>query len=238
VDLFPNATTRDVQTRRPSVAALPVGSFEQHGPSLPLATDTIIAMAIAESIATRYNVLVLPPITVSCSHEHAAWPGTVSINHQTLTAIVDDVRASLAASGIHSLAIINAHGGNYALSNTVQAANAATAGSMTLFPTRADWDNARADAGLDTDAHHDMHAGELEVSILLHVQPDVVRPGYLDEDHAADERSMLLVHGMREYTQTGVIGRPSAGTAEKGRALLASLTDAFAHHLALLHDDR
>ncbi|WP_426504325.1 creatininase family protein [Dactylosporangium sp. McL0621] len=119
-------------------------------------------------------------------------------------------------------------------SNVVQTANAASPQSMSLFPTRTDWDTARAAAKLDTDAHRDMHAGELEVSILLHVQPHLVRPGYHDTDHVADERPMLLVGGMRTYTESGVIGKPSAGTAEKGQQLLASLAQSFQQHLAVL----
>lgn len=79
-----------------------------------------------------------------------------------------------------------------------------------------------------------MHAGELEVSILLHVQPDAVGEDFADGDHAADDRSMLLVHGMGAYTKTGIIGRPSAATAAKGQALLASLAQSFDDHLAAL----
>jgi creatinine amidohydrolase len=105
---------------------------------------------------------------------------------------------------------------------------------MSLFPTRTDWDVARAAAKLETDAHRDMHAGELEVSILLHVQPHLVRPGYHDTDHVADERPMLLVDGMRAYVETGVIGRPSAGTVEKGKQLLANLARSFEEHFAAL----
>lgn len=238
MDLITTTTSTDVAARTPSVAVLPVGSFEQHGSFLPLTTDTIVASAIAASIADRHNVLTLPPITVSCSHEHAAWPGTVSISHQTLAAVVEDIRASLAGHGITRLAIVNGHGGNYVLSNIVQTANAANAGSMTLFPTRADWDIARAAAQLASDAHHDMHAGELEVSILLHVHPSAVGADFVDGDHAADERPMLLVHGMRAYTETGVIGRPSAGTGAKGQALLASLAESFGEHLAILLNER
>ncbi|MGI5213390.1 creatininase family protein [Plantactinospora sp. CA-290183] len=238
MNLIPTTTSTDVAARIPIVAVLPIGSFEQHGSFLPLTTDTIVASAVAASIAQRHNVLLLPPITVSCSHEHAAWPGTVSISHQTLSAVVEDIRASLAGNGIRRLAIVNGHGGNYVLSNIVQTANAMQAGSMTLFPTRTDWDSARTAAQLASDAHHDMHAGELEVSILLHVQPDAVGPGYVNGDHAADERPMLLVHGMGAYTKTGVIGRPSAGTADKGRALLASLAESFGDHLATLLNEQ
>ncbi|MGC4854396.1 creatininase family protein [Micromonospora sp. DT4] len=238
MDLIPMTTSTEIAAQTPTVAVLPVGSFEQHGSHLPLATDTIIAAAIATSIAARYNVLVLPPITVSCSHEHAAWPGTVSISHKTLSAIVEDIRDSLANNGITRLAIVNGHGGNYVLSNIVQTANASKPGVMTLFPTRADWDQARAAADLETDAHRDMHAGELEVSILLHSCPDAVRPGVAQGDHLADERAMLLVHGMGAYTQTGVIGQPSAANREKGHALLHSLTEAFGRHLSAMGVER
>jgi creatinine amidohydrolase len=117
MDVIPLTTTADVRERRPAVAVLPIGSFEQHGPYLPLATDTIVPMAIANRLAAVYNVLVLPPITMSCSQEHAAWPGTVSLTHTTVTAIIRDVVESLSMQGIRKLAIVNGHGGNYFLSN-------------------------------------------------------------------------------------------------------------------------
>lgn len=174
MDLLPISTSADVEAHQPAVAVLPIGSHEQHGSFLPLTTDTIVAAAITAAIAERHNVLALPPITISCSHEHAAWPGTVSISHGTLSTIINEIHTSLAGSGISRLALVNGHGGNYVLANIVQAANAVRAGSMTLFPTRADWDHARAAAKLTTDAHEDMHAGELEVSILLHVHANAV----------------------------------------------------------------
>ncbi|MDG4795168.1 creatininase family protein [Micromonospora sp. WMMD1082] len=233
MDVLPTTTSADVAAQAPTVAVLPIGSWEQHGSFLPLATDTIVATAITAAIAQRHNVLVLPPITMSCSHEHTGWPGTVSISHQTLSATVEDIRASLAASGVTRLAIVNGHGGNYVLSNIVQAANATAPKSMTLFPTRSDWTKARDAARLDTDTHQDMHGGELEVSILLHVCPHAVGADFVDADHLANDRPMLLVHGLAPYTKTGIIGRPSAGTADKGQALLESLARSFDDHLAI-----
>lgn len=117
MDLITLATTADIRDRRPEIALLPVGSFEQHGRHLPLATDTIVALAIADGLAAVYNVFVLPPITMSCSHEHAAWPGTISLSHRTVSAVIEDVVVSLTAQGIGKLAIISGHGGNYFLSN-------------------------------------------------------------------------------------------------------------------------
>jgi creatinine amidohydrolase len=73
--ILPTATTSDEKSRNAVCAVLPVGSFEQHGDYLPLITDTVIAAAISRELASRYSLLQLPPITVSCSHEHSAWHG-------------------------------------------------------------------------------------------------------------------------------------------------------------------
>jgi creatinine amidohydrolase len=224
MDLLPADTTLDARDGGATVALLPVGSFEQHGPYLPLTTDTLVASAIAAELASRYPVLRLPPITISCSHEHAAWAGTVSISATTLAAIVRDVADSVQRAGART------HGGNYVLGNVVQEASL-DPGRMALFPTELDWEDARAEAGLTTNGLTDMHAGELETSILLHAFPDVVRPGYERADHVADDRRYLLSRGMQAYTESGVVGRPSLASAEKGRAVLASLARSFAGHL-------
>ncbi|MEV0415967.1 creatininase family protein [Streptomyces sp. NPDC050448] len=233
VNLLPTATSTDVQEQQPHVAVLPVGSFEQHGRYLPLITDTAIACIISREIADAYLVHLLPPITMSCSHEHAAFPGTVSISAKTLYAVVDDIRASLARSGIHKLVIVNGHGGNYVLSNVVQEANV-DGPAVSLFPLGADWDRARDHADLVSDRHADMHAGEIETSILLHAAPELVRDGFADADHDGGNRAFLLVQGMSAYTETGVVGFPSDATAVKGQAVLASLANSFAGHLEIL----
>lgn len=105
---------------------------------------------------------------------------------------------------------------------------------MALFPSGTDWAQARQSAGLATSGHEDMHAGEIETSILLHAHPELVREGYQTADWVADDRRHLLTTGMGEYTRSGVIGRPSLATAEKGKAVLASLVDSFASVLEVL----
>jgi creatinine amidohydrolase len=230
MDLLPAGTTADARDLAATAAVLPIGSFEQHGPFLPLATDTVIACTIAREIAAAHPVHLLPPVTISCSHEHSGWPGTVSISAKTLYSVVRDVADSLRLSGVPKLVLINGHGGNYVLANVVQESR----GEMALFPGLAEWETARARAGLRTSLDSDMHAGELETSILLHAHPELVRPGHEAAGETVDDRRHLLTLGMTAYTGSGVIGRPSLASASKGAAVLAELVESFAGCLAVL----
>jgi len=223
IDLLTTATAKDERERDAKVALLPIGSFEQHGDYLPLITDTIVACAIANEIAKEHPVMVLAPITISCSHEHASWRGTVSISSQTLIRIVIDVADAVRRSGIDLLVLVNGHGGNYVLSNVVQEYTVTHGPVMSLYPRGADWSRARMDARMETNGHSDMHAGEFEASVLLDVAPELVGRGVQSADWLADDRPDLLTAGLSAYTRTGVIGRPSLGSASKGRAALASL---------------
>jgi creatinine amidohydrolase len=225
--LLPMSTAAQERERAADVALLPVGSFEQHGAFLPLATDTVIAVTVAAAIGESYPVLQLPPITISCSHEHAAWRGTVSISAATLYAVVTDIAESLRASGVDRLVLVSGHGGNYVLGNVVQEASV-HGRSMALFPNENDWARARLAGGVELTAVSDMHAGELETSILLHAHPALVGADYAEHDHLADDRERFLTLGLGAYTESGVIGRPSLASAEKGRGALASLVASFA----------
>lgn len=236
ISVVPPTTTIDPVVTTARTAILPIGSFEQHGPHLPLATDTLVASAIASAIAEAYPVLLLPPVTFSCSHEHAAFPGTVSISASTLAAIVNDIADSLRRQAIAGLLVVNGHGGNYALANVVQEANLNSPPNVGLYPARDDWHEARLASGMVSDAHEDMHAGELETSIVLAAFPDVVRDGWEHADHTHDDRRHLLTLGMAAYTKSGVLGCPSQATAAKGRAALQRLADGAKRIIKILED--
>lgn len=231
---LPTSTSSDEAERAARVAVLPVGSLEQHGDHLPLSTDTIVACAVAERVATTYGLRLLPPVTFSCSHEHAAWPGTVSLRASTLISLIEDIAGSLRASGMEKLVIVNGHGGNYVLSNVVQEANAALPRSMALFPGRADWNAARSAGEMKTSSSEDMHGGELETSILLLVTPAQVKDSYQTNDHAVVDRPHLLTYGMSAYTTSGIIGSPSLASAENGKLALDELAARFEEYLNVL----
>jgi creatinine amidohydrolase len=231
--LITTATSTDEANRGATVAMLPVGSFEQHGDHLPLTTDTIVACVIANRLATTYNLLLLPPVTISCSHEHEDFEGTVSISSRTLIAIIDDVQSSLARSGIKYLVLVNGHGGNYVLSNIAQEANV-TERRVALFPGREDFRIARERADMETTTSEDMHGGEWETSILLYSRPHLVRSTYSQNDHDAPHRPHLLITGIRAYATRGIVGRPSVASAAKGQAALDSLTSSFSNVLKVL----
>jgi creatinine amidohydrolase len=233
VDLLPTATSADQRDRAARIAVLPVGSFEQHGDHLPLITDTIVACTIAKAIADEHHLFLLPPITISCSHEHAAFPGTVSIRAATLYSLVWDVAESLSSAGVPAVILVNGHGGNYVLSNVVQELNVAGPRAA-LFPAASHWNSARRAARVETNSHEDMHAGELEASLLRAFTPSLIQDGYRNDDHVANERSMLLTTGMLEYTPSGVIGRPSLARPEKGEALVHSLVAQASEVIAVL----
>jgi creatinine amidohydrolase len=172
---------------------------------------------------------------MACSHEHAGFTGTVSIGAATLYQVIRDIQASLEQQGLRRLILVNGHGGNYVLGNIVQEANVGER-RMALFPHRDDWTHARKAGGLVTDNHEDMHGGELETSILLFAAAESVRPGFDDADHVAPERTHLHIVGMSGYTDSGLIGRHSLATAEKGRLVLADLSQSFEQHLVAMGD--
>jgi creatinine amidohydrolase len=231
--LITTATSTDEAKRGATVALLPVGSFEQHGDHLPLTTDTLVACIIANRLAITYNLFLLPPITMSCSHEHESFEGTVSISSRTLIATIDDVQSSLARSGVRYLVLVNGHGGNYVLSNIAQEANVVER-SIALFPGREDFRIARERAGMETTTSEDMHGGEWETSILLHSHTHLVRSTYSQNDHDAPQRPHLLITGIRAYATRGIVGRPSVASAAKGQAALDSLTSSFSDVLKVL----
>jgi creatinine amidohydrolase len=190
---------------------VPVGSCEQHGPHLPLGTDTIIAEALAAGLAARRpDVVVGPTIAVSASGEHAGFPGTLSVGTDVTAALlVELVRSADWTAGV---VLVNGHGGNRdALRSALAALDHDGRAVLAWSP--------RVPGG-------DAHAGRTETSLLLALRPDLVRlelaaPGEVAP--LATIAPQLRAGGVAAVAPNGVLGDPTGASAAEGDALLAQL---------------
>lgn len=224
-----------------TVAVLPLGATEQHGPHLPLGVDAQLADGIVNAclplLPPELPVLVLPTQAVGFSPEHAAWPGTLSLSTQTLVALWKDIGAGVARAGVRKLLLFNAHGGHAGIMDAVARELRAEHG---LIVVSSSWFN--LPLGALAPDRFDVHAGETETAMMLALAPERVRREAAQDfdttsrQRAADYpilgngRSARLGWAMQDLNPAGAAGRAGAATAEQGHALLA----AVAGQLALL----
>jgi mycofactocin precursor peptide peptidase len=200
--------------------AVPLGSTEQHGPHLPLSTDTDIAVALCRRLASaRPDVLVAPPVAYGSSGEHDGFAGTLSIGQAAVEQLVLELGRSATKTFRHVL-FVCAHGGNAAPVTRAVAQLRSRSRDVTLF--QPGW------AG-------DPHAGHHETAIQLAVDPARVRmdravPG--DTRPLAELMPLLSTHGVRAVSASGVLGDPTAATAGDGAALLDELATQLIRHMA------
>jgi creatinine amidohydrolase len=198
-----------------AVLALPLGSTEQHGPHLPLSTDTEVAVALCARLAAeRPDVLVAPAVPYGSSGEHAGFAGTLSIGQAAVELLVLELGRSAAETFAHVL-FVSAHGGNASPVTRAVARLRAESHDVALFAPS--WDG-------------DAHAGHEETAMLLALRPAVVRaergvPG--DRRPLPELMPLLRAGGVRSVTETGILGDPTGATAPAGVALLDELTAAL-----------
>ncbi len=208
-----------------SLLVVPLGATEQHGPHLPLATDTEVARALADGLASRRaGVLVAPALPYGSSGEHAAFAGTISIGADALERVVVElVRSADAFSGV---VLVSGHGGNTVpLARAVQVLED-EGRSVLAWSPRADLLGAAARMSGWGDP--DAHAGWVETSLLLCIRPDAVRT---ERSEAGDLRPLgdiadeLRRHGVGAVSPNGVLGDPRQADLARGQAILQLLVD-------------
>jgi creatinine amidohydrolase len=223
-----------------SILVQPLGAVEQHGPHLPLATDSIIAEAVARegvlrAVAEGVDAWFLPTLSFSKSNEHAWCPGTIWLSAATMQAVVSDIGRSVAMSRCRKLVFLNGHGGNSSLVSMMNRELRLQHGLMTFLahpalPADQGGGSHKGEAGMG------IHGGHDETSLMLHL-----RPGLVDMTHAKRsipealrENTYVRFGGSvqfgwlsNDFDEGGVIGDPEGANAEHGAAAFANAIRAF-----------
>lgn len=211
------------------VLLVPVGSCEQHGPHLPLDTDTILATELARRAAARTGALVGPAIAIAASGEHADFPGTLSIGTDVTTLVLIEIARS--AAWASRLIFVNGHGGNVdAIRAAIEVCHHDGRHRVGAWAPDATELGSIAPPGVDVVG--DLHAGWIETSAMLAVRPDVVGD-YASVPPVADATwSALRERGVRSVSASGALGDPSAASAELGAQIMACWTESLIRHVS------
>ncbi|WP_435181341.1 creatininase family protein [Halorussus sp. AFM4] len=233
-----------------SILVVPVGSIEQHGHHLPVATDTILVDAVAhlgaERVSDELPILLTPPVWTGYSPHHMPFGGTMTVEHRTLLTLLEEVADTALENGFDALLFLNGHGGNASLiSSAVSTVGVAHPEAEILGLTYFQLADSFIDEIRESELGGMAHGGEFETSLMAHLRPDLVSDGdatYWEEpyDRAGDD----LLHGgplsvyrtFDEYSETGAIGDPELASAEKGEAIYELLGDELAVLLRTVHD--
>ena len=234
-----------------TIAVLPLGATEQHGPHLPLSVDTDLTDAVTrralQCLTRGQHVLVLPTLTITKSNEHSRRPGTLALSAETLLAVLRDIGASVANAGVTRLVLFNGHGGNTAL---LEVAARDLRISHDMVVVTCGWSGFADYSGFEPDALAvDLHAGDTETSAMLAAHPDKVDMSKAGNFRTAMERwkhrfQFLGLTGeparpawiIDDLNDEGACGNAAAATAEKGEALIDSAARNFAAFLAEFAD--
>jgi len=211
------------------VAVLPVGAIEQHGSHLPVGTDTIFAYDLASRLAEKLDAYLLPVIPITSSIEHRKGKGTVYIKGETLALILRDIAESLDFSGFQKLIIVNFHGGNWIIKPTIRRINREMENMQVIL----------LDGNMDMNKYqeifkhvkNDLHAGEFETSLMLHLHPEYVSEIKKQNDPVFVPQAFMDYFDVTEITEDGYWGFPEEATSEKGKKVMDLMVEGCLEYL-------
>jgi creatinine amidohydrolase len=218
-----------------AVAILPVAAVEQHGPHLPLSTDVVINQGVIDAacalLPADLPVVVLPMQAIGTSHEHMAFPGTLSFGSRTLIALWTEIGESVARSGLRKLLIFNSHGGQVGVPELVGTDLRARLGMIVSWATPGAFGT--PDGAVDpAESIHGLHGGAKETAMMLHLRPDLVRLGAVAKFPSIGEAMETDFQRLRatgrsgfawqtqDLNPAGVVGDATMATAELGARLI------------------
>ena len=215
----------EIMKHDPDLAIIPVGSIEQHGSHLPVITDWSIATALGEGVARKTGGFLIPALPISTCREQMGKKGSVWMNPDTFYHMMTDIIMSLKEQGFKKVCLLQCHGGIFIMTPLVRELNAkfnpdlmvAKIDICDIFPML------YKEGIMETNT--ELHAGECETSLMLHLEPDTV---LMEEakDYVPDvARSYLSYGSIFRATPSGVWGEPTKASADKGKRILEYAVD-------------
>ncbi|WP_256391365.1 creatininase family protein [Natronoarchaeum rubrum] len=228
-----------------SLAIVPLGSTEQHGPHLPEGTDHIIAEGFAREAAERTGYLCTPPVRIGVSEHHRQFHGTMWVDPETFRNYVESFSRNLAYHGIDRIVYVNAHGGNV---QHLREVGRRLRRDGIAYAIEWMWNESIPDLVDDLFEHNGPHGGPKETAMIQHLAPELVREEKLEAAAEGGLRTLsdddLRRHGARTFydaidnTDNGVLGDQRDATAEKGEQLFEAATEQLVALLEWLDDQR
>lgn len=229
-----------------AAVVLPVGAIEQHGPHLPVATDTLTGTTVlGRALATlpeSVQCWALPSLNYGKSNEHKDFAGTFTLSGATLAALITEIAESVARSGFRRLVLLNSHGGNPPVIDLVSRDIHQSTGLM-VFPLHMARLGASRGVVSEHEALHGMHAGDGETSTILELAPDLVRMDRrvgevpdVPEGFALPTmpQGVLFAWVTSDFSESGVVGDPSAASPEKGKRIVETAVQRLAEALTAI----
>lgn len=220
--------------RSKAILILPVGSIEQHGPHLPLDTDTMIGLYVLErlvEIHKSYDLVMLPPLRYTYAKPSTVFPGTISVGGETLTRLADDIIGSFIAQGFKRILIMNAHYENTEF--LIEGINRCLGNTHSARIILANWwelvddNDMRSIFGEDwTGEWVDEHAALVETSLMMFIAPKLVREERIVDDRPKNPfKFRIFPWDIRNYPASGVFSKTSGASAERGQRLVESASN-------------
>ena len=229
------------------IGVLPLGAVEQHGPHLPLSVDACVADALAHKLADALPeespAIFLPTQAIGKSNEHLRYPGTLTLSAETVIAAWCEIGACVAHAGVRKMVLLNAHGGNVPVIDIVARELRVR---HEMFVVSVNWWALGLPEGMypQDELRHGVHAGEMETSVMLSLDPDNVDMAGARDFHSrtrdweAGSRHLSLARGARpawrieDLNPAGACGNAAAATPEKGEATVAFTVERLVEVLA------
>jgi creatinine amidohydrolase len=228
-----------------SLALVPVGSTEQHGPHLPLSTDHVIAQGLAREAADRADLVCTPTVNIGVSPHHRQFPGTLSVDPPAFREYMESLVESLAYQGLDRIVFVNAHGGNV---DHLREVGRRVREDRTAYAIEWMWDESIPDLVDELFEHNGPHGGPKETAMVMHLAERLVH-----EDRLAEARDGGLMEfdettgrrfGARTFydsidnSDNGVFGDQTDATPEKGEELFEAATQQLVRLCEWLADQR